>query len=62
MGQNLVPKPEAVAADQQQEAASAADGVGATETEAPLAAEPEALGNRLSLATDHNESATNATL
>ncbi|KAF3395502.1 Sphingolipid long chain base-responsive protein LSP1 [Talaromyces pinophilus] len=61
MGQNLVPKPETVAAGQQQETAPVADGVGATETETRPAVEPEAVGNRESVATDVNESATTAT-
>lgn len=58
MGQNLVPKPESVAGGQQQEAAPVADGVGATETKTRPAVEPEAVGNRESVATDVNESAT----
>lgn len=61
MGQNLVPKPETVATGQQQEAAPVADGVGATEAEARPAVEPEAVGNRESVVTDVNESATIAT-
>lgn len=62
MGQNLVPKPEAVAAGQQQEAGPVADAVGATETQARPAVEPEAVGNRESVAMDvNNESATIAT-
>ncbi|KUL85085.1 hypothetical protein ZTR_08308 [Talaromyces verruculosus] len=61
MGQNLVPKPETVAVGQQQEAAPGADEVGAAETEARPAVEPEAVGNRESVATDVNESGTIAT-
>lgn len=61
MGQNLVPKPETVAVGQQQEAAPGADGVGAAETEARPAVEPEAVGNREPVATDVNEPATIAT-
>jgi hypothetical protein len=61
MGQSLVPKPETVAAGQQQEAAPVADGVGATETETRPAVEPETVGNKESVATDVNESATTAT-
>ena len=61
-GQNLVPKPEAVAAGQQQEAGPDADRVGATETEARPAVEPDAAGNRESAAIGaNNESATIAT-
>lgn len=61
MGQSLIPKPEPVAAGPQQEAAPVADGVGATETEARPAVEPEAVGNRDPVATDVNEPATIAT-
>ena len=60
IGQNLVPKPETLAVGQQQEAAPGAD-VGAAETEARPAVEPEAVGNRESVATDVNESATIST-
>jgi len=60
MGQNLVPKPEALAAGQQQETAPVADGVEATEAETRPVVEPEAA-NRESVATDVNESATIAT-
>jgi hypothetical protein len=61
MGQNLVSKPEALAAGQQHEAAPVVDGAEATETEARPAVEPEVVGNRESVATDANEPATVAT-